>query len=127
MKQAKKATKNMALGLLSLFIMGISTPTFARLRTGDPTELKFIGNSRSQPVFQLNLNNTENNAYLISIKDNAANKLFSEKVGGINVSRKYQIAVNEDDLVTNLDNNTIKVYKVSSKTSVTQNFVVAKL
>ncbi|HEY5367646.1 MAG TPA: hypothetical protein VIJ75_01540 [Hanamia sp.] len=137
MKQAKKTTRNMALGLLSLCIMGTSTPTFARLKTGDPTELKFIGKSESQPVFQLNLNNSDSAQYLISITDYEDNKLLSEKVSGVNISRNYRIAGNEDDLqsdlfgitieVTNLESNTTKVYKVSSKTKVTQDFVVAKL
>lgn len=137
MKQANKTTRNMALGLLSLCVMGISTPAFARLKTGDPTEIKFIGKTESQPIFQLNLNNAENDQYLISIKDNAANKLYTEKVSGVNISRNYRIAVNEDDLksdffgitieVTNLDTKTTKVYKVSSRTNVTHDFVVAKL
>jgi hypothetical protein len=137
MKQAKKTTRNMALGLFSLCIMGISTPTFARLKAGDPTELKFMGKYGSQPVFQLNLNNSDNDQYLISIKDNADNKLYTEKVSGVNISRNYRIAGNEDDLksdlfgitieVTNLDTKTTKVYKVTSRTDVTHDFVVAKL
>lgn len=138
MKRTNKTTRNIALGFLSLCIMGISTPAFAGLITGDTTELKYIGKNEGDPVLQLNLNNSENARYLISIKDYENNQLYSRKVSGINISRTYRFAINEDDdlksdpfgitiEVTDLDTKTSKVYTVSSQTKVTQDFVVAKL
>ncbi len=137
MKQTNKTTRNIALGFISFCIMGISTPTFAGLITGDTTELKYIGNNQGDPVFQLNLNNSDNGRYLISIRDNENNNLYAGKVSGINISKTYRIVVDEDDLksdlfgvtieVTDLDTKSSKVYKVSAHTKVKQDFFVAEL
>lgn len=137
MKQANNKTRNIALGLFILCTMGLSIPTFAGVKTGDPIELKFIGNKNNQPLFQLNLKNDDDSYYLISIKDESQNLLFSEKVKGINISRIYQFDISQDDYnspsfeltfeVTSLDTHKTEVYKVSSKTKVTQNIIVAKL
>lgn len=137
MKQTNKTTRNIAIGFLILCIMGISTRTFAGLITGDTTELKYIGKNEGDPVIQLNLNNSDNARYLILIRDYENNQLYAGKVSGINISRTYRFAINEDDLrsypfgvtieVTDLDTKTSKVYKVSSQTKVTHDFVVAKL
>jgi hypothetical protein len=136
MKQTNKTTRNIALGFLSFCIMGISTPTFAGLITGDTTELKYIGKNEGDPVFQLNLNNSDNGRYLISIRDNENNNLYARKVSGINISKTYRIVVDEDDLksdlfgvtieVTDLDTQSSKVYKVSAHTKVKQDFLVAE-
>ena len=137
MKQANNKTRNIALGLFTLCTMGLSVPTFATIKTGDPIELKFIGNKNSQPIFQLKLNNSENGLYLITIKDASQNVLFSEKIKGINILRTYRLDIDSDDYesssfrlkfeVTNLDTHVAQEYKVSSETHVTNNIIVAKI
>lgn len=137
MKQANNKTRNIALALFTLCTMGLSVPTFAAIKTGDPIELKFIGNKNSQPIFRLKLNNSQNSLYLISIKDLSQNVLFTEKVKGIDIVRTYRLDIDSEDYesplfglkfeVTNLSTHQTHEYKVSSETHVTNNIIVAKL
>ena len=137
MKQAMNTTKMIAMGLFTLCTMGLSASGFAAAKTTDPTELKLIGRNKNQPVFQLSLNNGEAGEYFITVKDEDQNVLYSEKIKGINLSRKYQLAVDESDLmapgfgvnveVTSSKTHTTQVYKIRSRTSVLQNIEVARL
>lgn len=116
--------------------MGLSNTTFARETIGDPVELTFLGKVQNHPVFQLNLKNENEGFYLISIKDENQKVLFSEKIKGINISRKYQLAIDDADLnssafglsveVRNQETHKTDVYKISSKTQVVENIVIAK-
>lgn len=137
MKQAMHKTKMITLGLFTLCVMGFSTTTFAGGQTGDPAELTFLGKVKNHPVFQLSLNNKEEGSYFISIKDEDRNVIFSERINGIDLSRKYQLAIDDADLssstfgvsveVTNAKTHKTEIYKISSKTHLEQNIVVAKL
>lgn len=135
MKQALNKTKMITMGLFTLCTMALSQRTFAGVKTGDPVELKFIGNIKNQPVFQLSLNNSEVEEYSISIKDEYQNLIYSEKVKGVNLSRKYQLAVDEADFgsggvtieITSVKTHKPQAYKISSSTKVIENFEVAKL
>jgi hypothetical protein len=137
MKQTFKTSKMITIGLFTFCIMGLTNATFAGIKTDNPVELKFIGKIKNQPVFQLNLNNDEADVYYINIKDANYNVLYSEKIKGENLSRKYQLDIDESELstagfgvrveVTSAKTHKTEVYKISSQTSVTENIVVAKL
>jgi hypothetical protein len=137
MKQAMKTTRMITLGLFTLCTMGLSQATFAGSKTDNPVELKFIGKFKNRPVFQLNLNNNETEQYFINIKDEYNTVLYSEKIKGENISRKYQLDIDDADLnsstfgvrveVTSAKTHKTQVYKISSHKSVTENIVVAKL
>ena len=137
MKQTIKATKMITVGLFTLCTLGITNATFAGTKTDAPAELKFIGKIKNQPVFELNLNNDASDEYYINIKDANYNVLYSEKIKGENLSRKYQLDVDASQLsdpafgvrveVTSAKTHKTQVYKISSQTSVTENIEVAKL
>ncbi len=137
MKQTFKTTKMITMGLFTLCTMGLTNATFAGAKTDSSAELKFIGKIKNQPVFQLSLNNNEPDSYYISIKDANNNVLYSERVKGENVSRKYQLDIDAADLnaasfgvkveVTSIKTHKTEVYKISSHTNVTENIEVAKL
>ena len=137
MKQTFKTSKMITIGFFTFCIMGLTNATFAGIKTDNPVELKFIGKIKNQPVFQLNLNNDEADVYYINIKDANYNVLYSEKIKGENLSRKYQLDIDESELstagfgvrveVTSAKTHKTEVYKISSQTSVTENIVVAKL
>ena len=137
MKQAIKTTRMITMGLFTLCTMGLSQATFAGIKTDNPVEFKFIGKIKNHPVFQLSLNNNEAEEYFINIKDANYNVLYSEKIKGENLSRKYQLDIDESELnapgfgvrveVTSAKTHKTQVYKISSQTSVTENIVVAKL
>ncbi|MEO8415828.1 MAG: hypothetical protein ABI472_19350 [Ginsengibacter sp.] len=137
MKQTFKTTKMITLGLFTFCVMGLSNTTFAVVKTDSPAELKFIGKVNNNPVFLLSLHNDEAGAYFVSIKDESSNVFYSEKLEGADLSRRYQLDIDQADLtapgfgvsieVTSAKTHKTTVYKISSQTSVTQNIVVAKL
>jgi|GEM_PF-560398 len=139
MKQTIKTTKTIALGLITLCTLGLTTPTNAQATTGTPTEFKFIGKINNQPVFQLSLDKDASEVYLITLKDQNNDVIYSEQVKpkDVNYSRKYQLALNDEDLsaadfgikveITSTKTHATEVYKISAQTSVRENIVVAKL
>ena len=137
MKQTINATKMITMGLFTLCTMGFTNATFAGTKTDTPAELKFIGKIENHPVFQLNMNNDASDEYYINIKDANSNVLYSEKIKGENLSRKYQLDVDASELsdpafgvrveVTSAKTHKTQVYKISSQTSVTEKIEVAKL
>src|SRR5664279_2151984 len=137
MKQTINATKMITMGLFTLCTLGFTNATFAGTKTDTPAELKFIGKIKNQPVFELNLNNDASDEYYINIKDANYNVLYSEKIKGENLSRKYQLDIDASQLsapdfgvrveVTSAKTHKTEVYKISSQTSVTEKIEVAKL
>jgi hypothetical protein len=137
MKTKMNATKMVAIALLALGTIGTSTAALAEKTPNEPIELKYMGKTENQPVFQLNLNSTKDSEYFISIKDESGKVLYSEKVKGENVTRNYRFDVNEFDLsspdfgitveVTTAKTHKTQVFHVKSTTHVVENFEVAKL
>jgi hypothetical protein len=139
MKQAIKATRMITMGIFTLCTMGISQATFAGSKTENPVEFKFIGKVKSNPVFQLILNNNEAEEYYISVKDENHTVLYWEKIKATNpnFTRNYRLDIEEDDLnapgfgvtveVTSAKTHKTNVYNISSHTTVKENIIVAKL
>ena len=127
------------MGIFTLCTMGISQATFAGSKTENPVEFKFIGKVKSNPVFQLILNNNEAEEYYISVKDENHTVLYWEKIKATNpnFTRNYRLDIEEDDLnapgfgvtveVTSAKTHKTNVYNISSHTTVKENIIVAKL
>ena len=93
-----------AIALLAL-TLGFSTVTLASDEDGNKnvTELKFIGNLENQPVFQLSLNGTEEDEYSITFRDDSGNVLYSDKVKGANITKKFMLKAEEiGDAIVNV-------------------------
>ncbi|MEO8109440.1 MAG: hypothetical protein ABI594_05390 [Ginsengibacter sp.] len=139
MKQAIKSTKMITMGLFTLCAMGFTNATFAAPKTNEPIEFKFIGKVNNQPVFQLNLDNKQGEDFVINIKDENNNTLYSErlKVKDATFSRTYRLAIDEADMnafgfgvrveVISTKTHKTEVYKITSHTTVNENIVVAQL
>jgi len=139
MKQATKTTRMIAMGLFTLCTMGLAETTLAGSKSDDPIEFKYIGKIKNRPVFQLNLHNEKAEVYLVNIKDENYDLLYSEKVKAkdANFSRNYGLDIDEGDLnapefaitveVTSATTRVKQVYKISSHRSVTEKIIVAKL
>lgn len=137
MKTKMNAAKMITIALLALCTIGSSTTALAGKTPNEPIELKYIGKTENQPVFQLNLNNPEPSEYFISIKDEDGKVLYSEKVNGENVKRTYRLDINELDLsspefgitveVTTAKTHKTEVFHVKSTAHLVENFEVAKL
>jgi hypothetical protein len=96
-------------------------------------DLKFIGNNDNQPVFQLNVNNTEDEEYIVTFRDEQNNVLYAGKLKGVNISKNFQL--NTEDGADNTlsvevkskKTNKAETYKINRTTSFTQEIVVNKL
>ncbi|HZI69035.1 MAG: hypothetical protein ACTHNG_02925 [Ginsengibacter sp.] len=136
MKSKLKAIRVIAIAIFTLAIFGVSTTASAAKTPNDPIELKYVGQTQSQPVFQLNLNNTEASSYYIHIKDVNGKVIYSEKVQGTGITRNYRFDIKDVDMtspdfgltveVTDAKTKNTQVFHVKSKTQVIQNFEVAK-
>lgn len=137
MKQAMNKTKMITMGLITLFTMGLTHPTMATGINENPVELKFLGSVENHPVFLLNLNNTDAEKYVVTIKDANNHILFSEKTSQADFSRKYKLDIEESEFrapgfqlrveVTSLSTKKTQVYKISTVSHVIEDVVIAKL
>ncbi len=127
--------KMAAMALATVITLGVNNTSFAADKKSDvPSELKFVGKSESLPVFQLNLNNSVSGEYVITIKEASGNVLYTEKVSGENISKRFKLDAADAEIftgttfeVTNKVTNQTTVYKVSNSTKVVEDVVIAKL
>ncbi len=70
-----------------------STVTLANDEKKNPpaAELKYIGNLKNQPVFQLDLNSAKEEEFAISIRDQFGEVLYTERVKAKIFTRKFQL------------------------------------
>jgi hypothetical protein len=96
-------------------------------------EFRYIGTKENQPVFLLNLVNAEEDEYTISFRDKNGNVLYSDRLKGANISKRYLL--NTDEIGTgelNVEikskkNNQVQLYKIGTTQSVVTETVVNKI
>jgi hypothetical protein len=94
-----KTVKNTLIALFTFIAVGIANTVFAAtIEDAVPAaELKVITHFDTQSVFELSLNNTQNEKFLVVVKDQSGSVLYQEYVGGVNIKRKYRL--NTEELV----------------------------
>lgn len=134
----KKAMRNyyglMMFALIAL-TLGFSTITRANDegKAKNITDLKFIGNMENQPVFQLSLNNTEDDEFTVTFRDEAGNVLYSDKFKGANINKKFMLKTEEfgdtalNVVVKSKKFNTTDVYTINRSHTYVEETVVNKL
>ncbi len=129
-------TKMITMGLVSLFTMGLSQPSWSTGKGESPVQLQVISNENNSPLFQFKANNGEETEYLLKVKDANGTLLFSELLRGTNVLRKYQLDLSDADItdvlnvrfeVTNTKTKKSYVYKISRNSRVVEDVIVALL
>jgi len=132
-----KAMRNYGILAITLiaFTLSFSTVTLANEEGPKKTvsELKYVGKLENQPVFQLDLNNTEEEEFSVTFRDEYGNILFSEKFTGVNITKKFLL--NNDELsdahlnvvVRARKRNTTDVYTINRNTSYVEETVVNKI
>ncbi|MDF2187703.1 hypothetical protein [Paraflavitalea sp. CAU 1676] len=134
----KNIIKNLSLSLVALvaFTLAFSNTTLAngeKVPVTSSIELKFLGNYDNQPVFQLNLKNAEEDEFAITFRDEYGNILYSSKVKGSNVSKKFMLNIEEiGDSVLNVEvrskkNDKAEVYQINRNRSYVEETVVNKV
>ena len=134
MKTELRNYRKMAIVALA-FTLAFSTPTLAN--DGDKenptTELKFIGNMENQPVFELNLNNNEDE-YTVIFRDEYGNVLYSDKFkGATGLTKKFMLKSEDfgdaalNVVVKSKKNNSTEVYSINRSHSYVEETLVNKV
>lgn len=91
MKKVMTNYRPVFFALLVAFTVAFTAPVKANDDTKNipGLELKFIGNKDNQPVFQLDIANTEKEEFVITIRDEAGYVLYAETVKDANISKKF--------------------------------------
>src|SRR4051812_32482322 len=117
----KKAMRNFGIALIAL-TLGFSTIIFAndgdKDKTNHTSELKFIGNLENQPVFQLDLSNTEDDEITVTFRDDAGNVIYVNTFKGANISKKFLLKSEE------FGDNALNVSVRSKKNSSTEVYTI---
>jgi hypothetical protein len=134
--KAIKKTGITVIALFSVFSMGFTEPPLPNHEPQSPVEIKVTGNPKKQPVFLLKLNDAEAAEYQVRVKDENGELLYSEVLKAKNISRKYQLGSNDEELnevfhvqfeIIKVKTNEKYIYNVSRKSKAMQEIVVAKL
>lgn len=130
-----KNYKTLAIALFAALSVASTSNVMANeeVKPKSGIDLKFIGNIEDQPVFQLNVNNTEEDEYIVTFRDEQNNVLYSGKLKGINITKNFQLST-EDGAenamsveVRSRKSNKSEVYKINKTRSFTEEIVVNKL
>jgi hypothetical protein len=100
MKKTTNNYKMIAMGLATVLTFGLSNAAFANNKPDVPAALKYMGNFNSLPVFQLELNNSANAEFIVTVRDADKKVLLSEKIKGEHISRRYKLDAEEMSLIT---------------------------
>ncbi|MEO6455092.1 MAG: hypothetical protein ABIN97_13515 [Ginsengibacter sp.] len=132
MKSAMNKTKMTVIAFMIIFSIA-STQSFANNKDENPVEFKYIGTANDHSVFQLNLNNTEADEFIITLRNSFGEMLYTEKVAGKEIKRKYRLNTDEIDAgkitveVSSKKNDSKITYAVSRKTHVVEDVIITKL
>ena len=97
MKNVMNRNKAAIIGLMAIVGAVTTNPVSASIKTDPPgVQVKYVGYAQSNPVFEITFKNAETDVYFITIRDQTGNILFSEKLKGKNISRKYRIDTEEE-------------------------------
>jgi hypothetical protein len=123
MKTGMINLKMMVITMTAAFSLSFSSAVLAINKKAKPygDEMKFIGQKNNHPLFQMLLKNDEATAFLIFVKDENGQVIFSEKLKGTVISRVYLLDTENSELIngtsfeiTNKATNITTVYKINS-------------
>ncbi|MET0634602.1 MAG: hypothetical protein ABWZ25_01160 [Chitinophagaceae bacterium] len=126
--------KALAIALFAVFTVSFSTSAFAIDETNPSgVELKFIGNLKNQPIFQLIANHPEETEYSVSVMDENNVVLYKDNVKSGVTGKKFML--NTDELgdasirfeITGKKNNKTIVYEINRNSHVVSDLVINKV
>jgi hypothetical protein len=123
-----------AIALVAVFTVALSTPVLAEDgKNPVQTELKFIGEIKNQPVFELTFNTEDESEFIVVIRDEFKNVLHRETVKTGTASKKYLITSELADLdilqfeVTGKKTDKTVVFQINKNSRFIQDMVVNKV
>ena len=105
-------------------------------KKSDPpgVEIRYLGFVNKNPVFEITTNNVQADNFFITIRDEAGTVLFSEKLSGKSLSRKYRIDTEEEIAegglrfeVRSVNSKKTEVYIAGISENITREMAVTKI
>jgi len=134
MKTVMNSTRILAIALIASFTMAFASPALANNeKKAIPVELKFVGNLRNQPLFQLTFSSEEENEFTVIIRDENNNVLYKDNVKGGNFTKNFLLDTQElSDVglkfeVSGKNYEKPVVFEVSKYSRIVEDVVVNKL
>lgn len=133
MKTVISTFSRIAIVMVAVFTMSFSQPTGTPGKTENPAELTYLGSINNQPQFQLSLNNTESDEFVITIRNKAGEVIYKERIKGANLSRKYRLNTEEPNSsgvtfeVVSKKNKTRVAYTVNETSRIIQDVSITTL
>lgn len=136
MKKVMSKNKAIIIALAAFIGTSLTNPVLATEKKNDPPviEFKYLGSQDSNPVFELIMNNTKDDNFMITIRDESGTVLYSEKLSGKNLSRKYRIDTQEEITegslrfeVRSVNSRKTEIYSVGVSENTTREMAVDKI
>jgi len=135
MKSVMKNSKVLATALFAAFTLSSSSSLLANedVKPSSAIDLKFLGSVAQKPVFQLNINNTSNDEFIVTFRDENSNVLYSTRLKGSSITKNFQLSDEEGNggamsvEVKSKKTNKSEVYTINKTQTVTEEVVVNKL
>ena len=136
METVKINFKKMLIGCMAICMLAFSNDISAangKKHAGN-ADLQFVCRVKNLPVFRLNVNNEQFGEFLITIKEENGEILFSEKLKGRNISRIYKLDSESKELINGttfevtdrISKKTI-IYKINNFSKIVEDVVVTKM
>jgi len=131
MKTKIKNYGTIALFVAFSFIATVSWATDGRNDT-PAVSLKYLGVVQNQPMFQLDLNSTEETEFYVSIKDQYGQVFYTEKIKAKNFTRNFRLNTESfDDAVLKVEvrdgNKKPEVFTINRNTRYYEETSISKL
>jgi hypothetical protein len=136
MKKVMNRNKAIIIAVMAFISSSFGNPLSAMDKKSDPpvVEIKYLGFKERNPVFEIIINNIQTDDYYITVRGESGTALYSEKVSGKNISRKYRIdteeVIPEGGLRFEIragSSNKTEVYVAGTTESITREMAVNKI
>jgi hypothetical protein len=134
MKTVTNKFRLLATAMIVLFSISFATRAQANDNNDkSPVVVKCIGYENESPIFHVSFANEAEEEFLFTIKDVQGNLIYSDRIKGKNIQRKFKLVNEEvpyDEFnfeFTNLKTKTSVKYKVVAKTRIVNDTEVTKL
>lgn len=133
MKKVLINTRIFAIALAVTFTTAFNSPALAiDEKKPIPVEMKFVGNVENQPVFELIFTGTEENEFMIVVRDEFNYELYRDNIKAGHVTKKFLL--NTEELgdaaiqfeITDKKSNETVIFEVNKKQSFIEDVVISK-
>jgi len=127
--------KAIIIAMMAIISTSFSNPVSAMdKKTDPPVEIKYLGIQDKNPVFEVIMSNGQADNYFISIRNEAGTVIYSEKLSGKSISRRYRIDTEEQIPLGGLrfevrigSTNKTEVYVAGTNETITREMAVNKI